>query len=260
MSRSPFASPELWPTAITTFDHDDIVIRGKKVEDLMGHGNFGDIAFLLLSGRMPSPAESMVWNAVMIASCDHGPTSPSTFAARVVASGNRRAPEAGVAAGILAIGDAHGGAGEEAMTYIREALTVKAIEGLSSAAAAEKIVDRYRQAGLRLPGMGHRFHAVDPRTKRLWDLAQQWGVASGGVAMMAKIQMALSASVGREMPVNVDGAIAAALVDLGFDPPIGRMAFILGRAAGIASHVLEELAREKPMRFRFDFSYDGPQQ
>lgn len=257
MKDGPFSSAEQWLTAITTFDHDDILIRGRKVEDLMGQGNFGDVAFLLLSGRQPSPAESRVWNAVLIASSDHGPTSPSTFASRVVASGNRRAPEAGVAAGILAIGDAHGGAGEEAMAYLKEACALVS-EAVSPPQAAEAIVRRYRELGRRLPGMGHRFHSVDPRTQRLWDLARECGLAGGGIAMMGELCAALSASIGRPMPVNVDGAIAAALTDMGFEPPIGRMAFILGRAAGIASHVLEEIAREKPMRFRFDFKYDGP--
>ncbi|XBS70979.1 citrate/2-methylcitrate synthase [Acerihabitans sp. KWT182] len=188
MNSSPFSSSEHWLTAITHFDHDDIFIRGRKVEDLMGHGNFADVAFLLLSGRMPSTAESRVWNALMIASSDHGPTSPSTFAARVVASGNRRAPEAGMAAGILAIGDAHGGAGEEAMAYLHEALAFMTNKGFSANESAEKIVQQYRQAKKRLPGMGHRFHAVDPRTRRLWDLAEQNHVAGAGIAMMSEIQ------------------------------------------------------------------------
>jgi citrate synthase len=258
MSEGPFGSADLWPTAITTFDRDRIVIRGKYVEELMGHGNFADIAFLLLSGRLPAHNESVVWNAVLTASCDHGPTSPSTFAARVVASGNRRAPEAAVAAGILAIGDAHGGASEEAMAYLKGALQIWKAGYGTMRKSAQAVIDDYRGKRRRLPGLGHRFHDVDPRTNRLWSLAKTHGLSSDGTAMMVEMQAALSASVGRDMPVNVDGAIAATLVDMGFEPPVARMAFILGRTAGIATHVLEELAREKPMRFRFAFSYDGP--
>jgi citrate synthase len=259
MSESPFIAPERWPTAITTFDEERISIRGRAVEELMGLGNFADVAFLLLSGRMPSSRESSVWNALLTASCDHGPTSPSALAARVIASGNRRAPEAAVGGGILAIGDAHGGAGEEAMAYIQEALRASKADGLSFRQLAERIVEKYRCDGRRLPGLGHRFHAVDPRTERLWSLAQAQGLYGDGIAIMREIRSALSRALGRDVPVNVDGAIAAALVDMGFEPPVARMAFILGRTAGIAAHVLEELAREKPMRFRFAFSYDGPQ-
>lgn len=258
MSGGPFSSPESWPTGITAFDDERIVIRGRSVEDLMGHGNFADVAFLLLVGRLPTREESMVWNAILIASSDHGPTSPSTFAARVIASGNRRAPEAAVGGGILAIGDAHGGAGEAAMAYLRDGLAEARQPGGSLGQAAREIVRRHRARGERLPGLGHRFHAVDPRTERLWSLARDNGLAGDGIALMKEIQLALSGSVGRAMPVNVDGAIAAALIDMGQEPPIARMVFILGRTAGIAAHVLEELGREKPMRFRFGFSYDGP--
>jgi citrate synthase len=259
MSEGPFTSPERWPTAITAFDEERISIRGKAVEELMGLGNFADVAFLLLSGRLPSTHESLVWNALLTASCDHGPTSPSALAARVIASGNRRAPEAAVGGGILAIGDAHGGAGEEAMADIQGALRSSKADGVSFRQSAERVVERYRRAGSRLPGLGHRFHAVDPRTERLWSLAEAQGLCGAGIAMMREIKSALSRSLGRDIPVNVDGAIAAALVDMGFEPAVARMAFIIGRTAGIAAHVLEELARERPMRFRFAFSYDGPE-
>lgn len=258
MSESPFKSPENWRSAITAFDEDHILIRGRRVEDLMGSGDFGAVAFLLLIGRWPTAGESALWNAILVASCDHGPTSPSTFAARVIASGNRRAPEAAVGGGILAIGDAHGGAGEEAMSYLQDGLALAREPGTSMQHAAETIVGRYRGARRRMAGLGHRFHPVDPRTECLWSIAERHGLAGDGIAMMRQIKAALYASIGKDMPVNVDGAIAAALIDMGLEPPIARMVFILGRTAGIATHVLEELAREKPMRFRFDFTYDGP--
>lgn len=257
MNRQRFPAPDAWRTAITAFDDERIVIRGHSVQDLMGTGSFGDAAFLLLTGRRPSNAESVVWNAVLIASCDHGPTSPSAFAARVIATGNRRAPEAAVGGGILAIGDAHGGAGEDAMIYLQHGLS-RMNEGISNEDAAREIVARHREEGRRLPGLGHRFHAVDPRTERLWSLANEHDLAGDGIALMRAVEAALRQEIGRLLPVNVDGAIAAALVDLGLEPPIARMAFILGRTAGISAHVLEELAREQPMRLRFGFTYDGP--
>jgi citrate synthase len=258
MSSGPFTKAELWPTAITAFNTDDILIRGRNVVDLMETGDFGSVAFLLLTGRQATPGEAAVWNAIMIASSDHGPTSPSTFAARVIASGNRRAPEAAVGGGILAIGDAHGGAGEEAMAFLQDGLSLVGQQGSTLRLAAEDIVRRYRSIGRRMAGLGHRFHAVDPRTERLWSLSESFGLSGDGIALMREIANVLSETVGRPMPVNVDGAIAAALIDMGLTPPVARMVFILGRAAGISAHVLEELAREKPMRFRFDFHYDGP--
>lgn len=248
---------EPWRTAISTFEPNHIRIRGHPVEELMVRGNFADTAFLLLRGRLPSPDESRVWNAILTASADHGPTPPSTMAARVIASGNRRAPEAAIAGGLLAIGDAHGGAGEDAMQMLRRGLAMMDAEGRSVEEVARALVEDYRASGRRIPGVGHRVHTHDPRTDVLWNLAAEVRLAGSAVELMRAIAAVLS-KADRPLPVNVDGALGAVLVDMGFEPAVGRIAFILGRVAGIAAHVLEELTREKPMRIEIPFSYDGP--
>jgi citrate synthase len=79
------------------------------------------------------------------------------------------------------------------------------------------------------------------------------------LAMDAPLAAALAAS-GKPLPLNVDGAIAAVLADLGFAAELANGFFILARTAGWMAHVDEELAREKPMR-RIDqqaCAYDGP--
>jgi citrate synthase len=68
---------------------------------------------------------------------------------------------------------------------------------------------------------------------------------------------AVLAKSARPLPVNVDGALAAVLVDMSFEPAVAKIAFLLGRCAGIAAHVLEELTRERPMRIEVPFVYDG---
>ena len=57
--------------------------------------------------------------------------------------------------------------------------------------------------------------------------------------------------------MNIDGALAAILHDMGFPPPAGRFLFIVGRVAGLTAEVAEEYAREKPMRIKFTVEYDG---
>jgi citrate synthase len=75
--------------------------------------------------------------------------------------------------------------------------------------------------------------------------------------LMLALEAELQAAKGRLLPINVDGAVATVLTGLGFAPEIGRVAFMLGRCAGIAAHAMEELAREKPMRIKFAYAYDG---
>jgi citrate synthase len=38
---------------------------------------------------------------------------------------------------------------------------------------------------------------------------------------------------------------------------VGRLLFIIGRAAGLSAEVLEEHTREKPMRIKIPVTYDG---
>jgi citrate synthase len=61
------------------------------------------------------------------------------------------------------------------------------------------------------------------------------------------------------LPLNVDGALAALVSDLGMDWRMGKAIFILGRAAGLVAHVQEELATGQPFQFikSIDVDYVG---
>ena len=61
----------------------------------------------------------------------------------------------------------------------------------------------------------------------------------------------------KPLPVNVDGALAAVLHDLGFPPAAGQFLFMIGRVAGLTAEVAEEYDRERPMRIRIPVRYDG---
>jgi citrate synthase len=108
----------------------------------------------------------------------------------------------------------------------------------------------------RLPGLGHRVHTTDPRVEVLFELARKHGVAGEGVAFVSALELAASERI-KKLPLNIDGALAAILHDLGFDPPAGKLIFIVGRVAGLTAEVAEEYAREKPMRIRIPVEYDG---
>jgi citrate synthase len=161
-----------------------------------------------------------------------------------------------VAAGILAIGNEHGGAGELCMRLIAEGLERARASGTSLEAVASDMVTEARQEGRRLPGLGHRVHTVDPRVEVLFDLARVGDQESDSVRFIRALHTAVAAAV-KPMPINIDGALAALLYDLGFPPEAGKLLFIIARAAGLTAEVAEEYAREKPMRVRIPVEYDG---
>jgi len=248
---------EPWRTAIATSDATNIWIRGKSVTSLMQGATFTDAIFLLHLGRLPSDGERRLLDAVLIGVCDHGAGAPSCAAARLAASGNRSSISSAVAAGVLAIGDDHGGAGSNCMELIAQGLAAAKAEGLTPAAAAMRTVDAALAAKRRLPGLGHRVHTTDPRVKVLFEMARAEGVAGDGILFMEALETQAAKRI-KVLPMNIDGALAAILHDMGFTPPAGRFLFIVGRVAGLTAEVAEEYARERPMRIKFDVEYDGP--
>lgn len=129
-------------------------------------------------------------------------------------------------------------------------------DGVPMADAAHLELAALRAAGRRMPGFGHRVHAHDPRTDVLFGMARETGLAGEGVAFMEALDGIFKAE-GRSLPLNIDGALAAVLHDLGFPPPFGKLVFIIGRVAGLSAEVLEEYTREKPMRIKIPVAYDG---
>lgn len=248
---------EAWKTGITNAQPNDIRIAGYDITELMTKASYTETVFLLHTGRLPNEAEQRLLNAVLVAVTDHGPGSPSVATSRLVASANRVAPEAAVAAGVLAIGDAHAGAGLACMQLIGEGLERVREDGISIQEAARDTVVRARERRERLPGIGHRVHTADPRSAVLFSLARDTGVAGDGIAFLEGIEEAVADLI-KPMPVNVDGALAGVLYDLGFPPLFAKLVFIMGRVAGLSAHVMEEYARERPMRVRIPVSYDGP--
>ena len=247
-----------WRTAIIDADETHIRVRGYDVTDLMREAGFVDTVFLLHRGRLPTAGEKRVLDAVLVAVADHGPGAPSCAAARLAASGNRQSISAAIAAGVLAIGDEHGGAGEACMTLIAASLADNAAADstMDIDAAAARAFAHARESRTRVPGLGHRVHTVDPRVPVLFDLAAEAGVAGAGIRFVRALEAA-AAAAGKPLPINIDGALAAVLHDMGFPPPAGKFIFIIGRVAGLTAEVAEEHTREKAMRIRIPVEYDG---
>ncbi len=245
-----------WRTAIATSDETHLWIRGYDVTSLMTRAGFTETIFLLHQGRLPNAGERRLLDAILVAVADHGAGAPSCAAARLVASGNRQSLSAAIAAGVLAIGDEHGGAGAACMEMIAAGVELSRKETFSIGDAAQRTVEEARATKKRLPGMGHRVHSTDPRTAVLFNMAREAGVAGQGIAFLQALEQAVRDRI-KPLPINIDGALAAVLYDMGFPAPFGKLVFIIGRVAGLTAEVAEEYAREKAMRVRIPVTYDG---
>jgi citrate synthase len=248
---------EPWRTSIVSLSGDNIWIRGYSISDLMQKQTFAGTIFLLHQGRLPTEGESRLLDAILIGASDHGPGAPSAAAARLACSGNRAGVSSAIAAGVLAMGDEHAGAGQACMELIGRTLSMVKAESISIEEAAARAVQEARAQNTRLPGLGHRTHSVDPRKEALFSMAREYGVAGDGVAFMLALEHAASRAI-KPLPLNIDGVLAAILYDLGFHPLFGKMVFVIGRVAGLTAEIAEELSREKAMRIHIPVVYDGP--
>jgi citrate synthase len=241
-------------TGIASIEPGKIRIRGYDIAELMGRKGFADVVYLVLKGDLPSEAEAAMMDAILTSSVDHGITSPSSLAARTVMSGGNPL-NAAVAGGILTIGDTHGGAIEECARLLQK---WAAGPGDLREIAAE-LLDDLASRNQRMPGFGHRLHKVDPRTTRLFEMADELDF-SGRHQKLAQTIEALFAERGKKLPINVDGAIGAVISDMGFDWRLGKGFFIISRTVGLIAQAHEERTREKPMRKLglSDYEYDGP--
>jgi len=245
-----------WRTAIATSDETHIWIRGYDIAALMTRASFTDTVFLLHRARLPEAGERRLLDAILVAVADHGSGAPSCATARLAASGNRQSLSAAVAAGILAIGDEHGGAGSACMELIEAGVALTTKDGVSIEDAARQVVKEAKANKKRLPGLGHRVHSTDPRTRVLFDMARECGLAGNGIAFMEALERAAK-EILKPLPINIDGALAAVLSDLQFPAAFGKLVFIVGRVAGITAEVAEEYTREKAMRIHIPVIYDG---
>ncbi|HUU46047.1 MAG TPA: citrate/2-methylcitrate synthase, partial [Acidobacteriota bacterium] len=146
-----------WTSAITEIAPNTIRLRGYPVEELMGTVGFAGAIFLALTGELPDAVTARLVDAVFVSSIDHGTTPPSALATRTVASTGAPLGSA-VAAGILAISRFHGGAIEDCMKAINQALGVAKDKGCSFEDAALQTVQDYKARGRRVAGYGHRVH------------------------------------------------------------------------------------------------------
>jgi citrate synthase len=240
-SAGDAARPASWSSSITATTESRVYVRGLALDEAIGRESFPAMLLRLWRGRTALEAEADLLGACLVAAIDHGPLAPSALVARTIAS-TRATPMSALAGGILAFGELHGAVVSRGMRILA---TVPPEGNLEE--WAEATFQAEREAGRRLPGIGHRWHATDLRAERLLELA-----SSGSDGRHAAAVRALADTVGRHagrpVAVNIDGALAVALCALSLDPEYGDFLFAIARSFGLAAHIIEERERERPMR------------
>jgi citrate synthase len=245
-----------WKTSITRVEPNKIITRGYPQEELIGNISFSDMVYLLIKGELPSKNQSKMIEAILVSFCDHGVTPPSTQVARLMAS-TGSSMNGCVSGGLLSFGKYHAGALERSMKILQE-LVHNGVIGYSGPLKSHHdikdvagiVVDEFFSNNEKIPGFGHRYHSKDPRASKLLKIAEEYGCSGVHTELSLAIEDILFETKGIKM--NIDGANAGILSDMGFDWSLGTGVFMMGRLPGIISHVFEEKTVEPPFRKFFD--------
>ena len=249
-------------SAICTSDAESITVRGHDLcGDIIGQMDFTSYFWLLVTGAAPTETQRFFANAVLAAIAEHG-LVPSVVAARMTYAAAPEAFHGAVAAGLLGCGSVVLGSAEVAGRFYAD-LVAQTPESARAAEVAAEGIRRLRADKRAIPGFGHPQHSGgDPRALLLLDLAQQHGIVGPHIRMLYAIRDALPETIGRPLPINVNGAIPAVMLDVDFPVAALKGISLLARTASLIAHLQEET--ERPIGFVMSgaaaaaIDYDGP--
>jgi citrate synthase len=244
-------------TSISEVEEGRVLIRGYSHEDIIGRLPYADAAFLTLVGRLPSPPQGRMVDAMLTSLLDHGFVAATVSAARYAASGN---PELvpSVAAGLLGAGR-NTLSPEHSYALIEEARRLREANGWDDDRTAEAVVNQVRAQGRRFPGFGHPVHrGGDFRATVLFDLADELGIAGDATGLYRAIHAEFVSQTGKTtIPINIDGCLACLGMDLGLSGAQVVSIALLAVLPGLMAHVIEEIEDGQPLRFIADGEYVG---
>lgn len=226
-------------THLCRYTEDAIYVRDASlVEELIGVMSFTEMMFFTITGRRPTSGETRILDAVLVTLMEHGLT-PSAIAARLIYSSAPESLQAGVSAGLLAVGSVFVGTMEGCAQLLQRLLSDPA----NLDQRARTVAQEHKAARKPVPGFGHPLHRPDdPRSPKLLALAEQENVAGHHIAALRALAKAVDAVYGKHLTINATGAVAALLGEIGIPWQIMRGFAVISRSAGLVAHIAEEQA------------------
>ena len=232
-------------TNIGTTTPDTIQVRGLNLAtDILGQFDFVDMICWLALARRPEPREKVMLNLLLVTAADHGLT-PSAISARMTYLGAPESLQGAVAAGLLGAGSQFLGTVQNAAEFWGSHAADLA-DGATDEVfrvRAREVVEQARERRAPIPGVGHPIHVGgDPRVPTLRVVSERNGYLGKHWKLALAVEHVLCTEMGKPLPLNAAGAIGAVMADMGLDPLFGRGLALIGRAAGLVAHVMEEKA------------------
>lgn len=210
--------------------------------------------FLYMLRGAPPEVGQRAFDTYLVLLAEHG-LNASTFAARV-AIGAQADVYCAITAAIGTLkGLLHGGANQKAMeTFL----------AIGRPENARDYIDAMLARHERLMGVGHRIYKVeDPRVRHLRRQVERLSHAGRGQGMevadeVSRLILAHPHFTQRKLNPNVEFYSAPLLYGVGLPLDLFTVAFALSRIAGWMAHIREQLADNRLIRPRADYSGPPP--
>ena len=232
-------------TWIGSSDRDRITVAGRDLAtEIMGRFTLTELAYLLVTRREPTAAQTRILDAVLVSLADHGLT-PSALATRLTYTGAPESVQGAIAAGLLGAGSVFLGPAGDTAQFLADALADLGTEpddaALRDAAdAGGARLSRSRTSACpdsAIPCTRSRTRAPRASTSSPSRPASS-ARSSGSCGSWPRCTRSSRAGT---CPINGAGAGGATLVDCGIPPSSVRGFVLIARTAGLVGHLAEEV-------------------
>jgi ATP-citrate lyase alpha-subunit len=234
-------------TTISDDRGDEPLYDGYPASELINKGyDIPHVIGLLWDKRLISRQEAEIIKRIIMLSADHGPCVSGAYATILAACAGIGLPQA-VAAGLIMIGPRFGGAVTDAGRWFKYAV--------DNRMSVEEFLAYMKNNVGPVPGIGHRVKSVrnpDKRVKELVGYVKSLGIKTPCLDFALEVEKITSAKK-ENLILNVDGAMAAVLVDIGFPVESLNGFFVLARTIGLIGHWVDQKRQDSRLIRLFDY-------
>ncbi len=241
-------------TTISDDRGDEPCYDGYPASELINKGyEIPHVIGLLWDKRLISKQEAEIIKRILMLSADHGPCVSGAYATILAACAGIGLSQA-VAAGLIMIGPRFGGAVTDAGRYFKYAVDNKM--------SVDDFLAHMKKNVGPVPGIGHRVKSLrnpDKRVKELVGYVKSLNIKTPCLDFALAVEQ-VTAAKKDNLILNVDGTMAAVLVDLGFPVDSLNGFFFLARTIGLIGHWVDQKRQDSRLIRLFDYlvNYAAP--
>ncbi len=234
-------------TTISDDRGDEPLYDGYPASELINKGyEIPHVIGLLWDKRLISQQDAEIIKRIIMLSADHGPCVSGALGTIIAACAGIGMSQS-VAAGLIMIGPRFGGAVTDAGRWFKHAV--------DNNMSVDDFLGYMKKNVGPVPGIGHRVKSLrnpDKRVKELVSYVKGIGRPTPHLDFALAVEKVTSAKK-ENLILNVDGTMAAVLVDIGFPVDSLNGFFILSRTIGLIGHWADQKRQESRLIRLFDY-------